>query len=42
MFEDGLNAYAKERGLDLVHVTEYADNTLGGGMYMKHWRIGGK
>ncbi len=42
LFEDGLNAYAKERGLDLVHVTEYADNTLGGSAYMKHWRIGGK
>ena len=42
LFEDELTAYAKEQGLDLIHVTEYADNTFGGSLYTKHWRIGGK
>lgn len=42
LFEDNLTAYAKGQGLDLIHVTEYADNTVGGSLYMKHWRIGGK
>lgn len=42
LYEDELTAYAKEQGLDLIHVTEYADNTDGGTMYSRHWRIGGK
>lgn len=42
LYEDELAAYAKEQGLDLIHITEYADNTSGGSRYMKHWRIGGK
>lgn len=40
--EDEISAYAKEQGLDLIHVTEYADNTSGGSLYTRHWRIGGK
>ena len=28
--EDEISAYAKEQGLDLIHVTEYADDTSGG------------
>ncbi|MCI8420456.1 MAG: hypothetical protein HFF79_08155 [Oscillospiraceae bacterium] len=42
LYEDELIAYAKEQGLDLIHVTEHADNTFGGSEYTKHWRIGGK
>lgn len=42
LYEDELTTYAKEHGLDLIHVTEYADDTDGGSLYMKHWRIGGK
>lgn len=42
LYEDELDAYAKEQGLDLIKVTEYADNTSGGSLYTKHWRIGGK
>lgn len=42
LYEDELAAYAKEHGLDLIHVTEYADNTDGGTLYSRHWRIGGK
>lgn len=42
LYEDELTAYAKEQGLDLIHVTEYADNTDGGTLYSRHWRIGGK
>lgn len=42
LFEDELAAYAKEQGLDLIRITEYADNTLGGSIYTRHWRIGGK
>jgi len=42
LYEDELAAYAKEQGLDLIRVTEYADNTLGGSLYTRHWRIGGK
>ena len=42
LYEDALVAYAKEHELDLIRVTEYADNTLGGSAYTKHWRIGGK
>lgn len=42
LYEDELTAYAKEQGLDLIHVAEYADNTLGGSLYTRHWRIGGK
>lgn len=42
LYEDELTAYAKEQGLDLIHVTEYADDTAGGSLYTRHWRIGGK
>lgn len=42
LFEDELTGYAKEQGKDLIRITEYADNTLGGSLYMRHWRIGGK
>ena len=42
LYEDELTAYAKEQGLDLIHVTEYADDTSGGSLYTRHWRIGGK
>lgn len=42
LYEDELAAYAKEQGLDLVKITEYADDTHGGSLYMRHWRIGGK
>lgn len=42
LYEDELAAYAKEQGLDLICVTEYADNTADGSQYMRHWRIGGK
>ena len=42
MCEDEISAYAKEQGLDLIRVTEYADDTSGGSLYTKHWRIGGK
>lgn len=41
MYEDALNVYARENSLDLIHVTEYADNTIGGSLYMHHYRIGG-
>ena len=41
-YEDEINAYAKEQGFDLIHITEYADDTDGGSLYTKHWRIGGK
>lgn len=40
--EDEISAYAKEQGLDLIRVTEYADDTSGGSLYTGHWRIGGK
>lgn len=42
MYEDELSAYAKEQGLNLIRITEYADNTDGGSLYTRHWRIGGK
>ena len=42
LYEDELAAYAKEQGLDLIRITEYADNTSGGSLYTRHWRIGGK
>ena len=32
---------AKETGLRLITVTEYADNTVRGSDAVKHWRIGG-
>ena len=41
MYEDALNVYARENSLDLIHVTEYADNTIGGSLYVRHYRIGG-
>ncbi len=40
--EDEISAYSKEQGLDLIRVTEYADDTSGGSLYTRHWRIGGK
>ena len=42
LYEDEIAAYAKKQGVDLIHVTEYADNTFGGSVYTRHWRIGGK
>lgn len=42
LYEDEILAYTKEQGLDLIHVTEYADDTSGGSLYTRHWRIGGK
>lgn len=42
LYEDEISEYAKERGLDLIHITEYADDTSGGSLYTRHWRIGGK
>lgn len=42
LYEDELTAYVKEQGLDVIHVTEYADDTTGGNLYLRHWRIGGK
>lgn len=42
LHEDELQSYAREACADLVHITEYADNTAGGSLYMRHWRIGGK
>lgn len=42
LYEDDLQKYAQENGLDLVRITEYADDTAGGSWYMRHWRIGGK
>lgn len=29
LYEDELTVYAKEQRLDLIHITEYADNTSG-------------
>ncbi len=42
LYEDGVIKYAQAHGADLIHVTEYADDTFGGSPYMRHWRIGGK
>lgn len=42
VFEDTLNNYAKEHSLNLIRVTEYADDTMGGSRYTRHWRIGGQ
>lgn len=42
LHEDDLQKYAQENGLDLIRITEYADNTVGGSMFTRHWRIGGK
>lgn len=36
-----LDAWAKSKGLKLVSITEYADNTIRGCDATKHWRIGG-
>ena len=41
MFEDAVNAFVRENAVDLIHVTEYADNTMGGSLYVRHYRIGG-
>ena len=42
LHEDEVRAYAKAQGLDVIRITEYADNTAGGSMHTRHWRIGGK
>ena len=42
LYEDELTVYAKEQGKNLIRITEYADNTSGGSLYLSHWRIGGK
>lgn len=42
LFEDEIIRYAKEHGLSLIRITEYADDTDGGSLYTKHWRVGGK
>lgn len=42
MCGDEIIAYAREQGLDLIHITEHADNTSGGSLYARHRRIGGK
>lgn len=42
LYEDELARHVQENGLELIRITEYADNTSGGGMYTRHWRIGGK
>lgn len=36
-----LSELATQAGADLIHVKEYADNTLRGSDAVKHWRIGG-
>ena len=36
-----LSEFAKQAGADLIHVKEYADNTMRGSAAVKHWRIGG-
>ena len=41
MFEDAVNVFARDNAIDLIHVTEYADNTVGGNLYVRHYRIGG-
>lgn len=42
LYEEEVTRYAQEQGADLIHVTEYADDTSGGSRYMRHWRIGGR
>jgi len=42
LYEDEITVWAAERGLDLISITEYADDTAGGSLYTRHWRIGGK
>lgn len=42
MFEDAIQQLVKSNALRLIHVTEYADDTDGGSLYLKHYRIGGK
>lgn len=42
LYEDELATYAKERGIDLIKIMEFADGTHGGSLYTRHWRIGGK
>ncbi len=36
-----LDALARELCADLIHVVEYADNTVRGSDAVKHWRVGG-
>lgn len=42
LYEDRLQAFAGKTGMELVRITEYADNTSGGHPCTRHWRIGGK
>lgn len=42
LYEDEIAAYAMEQGADMIRITEYADNTTGGSLYTRHWRIGGR
>ena len=42
LYEDEITVWAKEQGLDLIKITEHADNTTGGSLYTRHLRIGGK
>lgn len=42
LYEDELQAYAREGCTEQIRITEYADNTSGGSLYLRHWRIGGK
>ena len=42
LFEDTLNTWAKENAHDLIRITEDADDTHGGSLYMRHFRIGGQ
>ena len=42
LYEEELQAYVRENCAEQIRITEYADNTAGGSMYMRHWRIGGR
>ena len=42
LYEDELQIYVRETCTEQIRITEYADNTAGGSLYMRHWRIGGK
>jgi hypothetical protein len=36
-----LEELARANDLDVIHVVEYADNTMRGSSMVRHWRIGG-
>lgn len=42
LYEDEISEYVRTHGLELIRIKEYADDTYGGSLYLKHWRIGGK